>query len=388
MAQELAYVLINPYTITKSRTGGVIARFIGRSDLNLVAARMFGPGKELVSEYAELVRRTDPGPSDASSLIADYIERCYAPHPVTGKPRRVMLLLFEGEDAVSKIWQLTGSATLKWGSGETIRDTYGDYIADEHGNVQYFEPAVLVAPTKKRAVASLNLWARYSAKDGGIIESATDVPSGEKVEKTLVMLKPDNFRYPSIRPGNIIDLLSSSGLRIVGINKFSMTVAQAEEFYGPVRDALKSKFRSIGAERARTTLEKEFGFEMPSGAVDALCKDLAPVFGDSQFESIVKFMTGFKPSECAPEEKAFKGSESCLAMVYEGINAVEIIRSILGPTDPNKAKPGSVRREFGSNIMVNAAHASDSVENAVREMRIIKVADDTIKKWVDKYYSA
>jgi len=74
-------------------------------------------------------------------------------------------------------------------------------------------------------------------------------------------------------------------------------------------------------------------------------------------------------------------------MVYEGISAVEKIRSILGPTDPNKAKPGSVRREFGSNIMVNAAHASDSVENAKREMRIIKVADDTIKKWVDKYYA-
>jgi len=388
MASELAYVLINPYTISKSRTGGVIARFIGRMDLNLVAARMYGPSIQLVNQYAELVRDTDPGPSDASNLIADYILKAYSPNPLTGKPRRVMLLLFEGEDAVNKVWQVTGSATLKWGSGETIRDTYGDYIVDEQGNVKYFEPAVLVAPTKKRAAASLSLWAKYSESDGGVVESAMDVPEGEKVEKTLVMLKPDNFRYPSSRPGNIIDLLSLSGLRIVAIKKFNMTVAQAEEFYGPVRDALKKKFRDIGADRAKLSLEKEFGFEMPLDALDALCNDLAPVFATSQFESIVKFMTGYKPSECTAEEKGVKGTESCLAMVYEGLNAVEKIRSILGPTDPNKAKPGSVRREFGSNIMVNAAHASDSVENAVREMRIINVKEDTIGRWVEKYYGS
>jgi len=388
MAVELAYVLINPYTISKSRTGGVIARFIGRMDLNLVSARMFGPSKKLVEEYADLVRKTDPGPSESSNLIADYILKSYAPNPATGKPRRVMLLLFEGEDAVSKIWQATGSATLKSGSGETIRDTYGDYIVDDHGKVTYFEPAVLVAPTKKRAAASLNLWAKYSKSDGGIVESAMDVPEGEKVEKTLVMLKPDNFRYPSSRPGNIIDHLSLSGLRIVAIKKFNMTVAQAEEFYGPVRSALKSKFRNIGADRAKLALEKEFGFEMPPDALDALCNDLSPVFAQSQFDSIVKFMTGYKPAECTAEEKAVKGTESCLAMVYEGLNAVEKIRYILGPTDPNKAKPGSVRREFGSNIMVNAAHASDSIENAVREMRIIGIEEDTIRKWVEKYYGA
>jgi len=44
------------------------------------------------------------------------------------------------------------------------------------------------------------------------------------------------------------------------------------------------------------------------------------------------------------------------------------IREVLGPTDPAKAPPGSIRREFGSTIMVNAAHASDSPDNARREM--------------------
>ena len=44
MSSELAFVLINPYTIAKSRTGGVIGRFMSRTGLDLVAARMFAPG--------------------------------------------------------------------------------------------------------------------------------------------------------------------------------------------------------------------------------------------------------------------------------------------------------------------------------------------------------
>ncbi len=50
--------------------------------------------------------------------------------------------------------------------------------------------------------------------------------------------------------------------------------------------------------------------------------------------------------------------------VYQGVDAVRKIREVLGPTDPSKAPPGTIRREFGSTIMVNAAHASDSPENA------------------------
>ena len=52
-----------------------------------------------------------------------------------------------------------------------------------------------------------------------------------------------------------------------------------------------------------------------------------------------------------------------------------------------KARPGSIRREFGTNIMVNAAHASDSVENARREMRILDVANDPhFEALIKKYY--
>lgn len=386
MAVELAYILINPYTIAKSRTGGVIARVIGRTDLKLLGARMFGPSQELATAYADLVRHADPEHAETCTLIADYILKQYAPVPETGRCRRVMLLLFEGEGAIRKIWGVTGSATERRVSGATIRDTYGDYITDPDGAVRYFEPAVLVAPTRERAEKTLRLWARFSERDGGLVDRSGDVPEGDTVEKTLVMLKPDNFRFPSLRPGSIIDVLSTSGLRIVAARKVRMTVAQAMEFYGPVRAVLASKFEKIGAARAADVLGQEFGFTVPEEATRPLCRQLGGLFADSQFEKIVEFMTGIKPAECPEALRATAGREESLALVYQGVNAVGKIRSILGSTDPKTADPGSVRREFGTDVMVNAAHASDSTENALREMRILGMEKESIREWVKKYY--
>jgi hypothetical protein len=110
------------------------------------------------------------------------------------------------------------------------------------------------------------------------------------------------------------------------------------------------------------------------------------VFGENQFESIVRFMAGCAPSECDSSRLAEPGTEKCIALVYEGINAVNKIRDVLGPTDPSKAPPGSIRKEFGSNIMVNAAHASDSEDNAKREIGIIKVGENNFKRVVEEIY--
>ena len=68
------------------------------------------------------------------------------------------------------------------------------------------------------------------------------------------------------------------------------------------------------------------------------------------------------------------------------MEAVRKIRDVLGPTDPSKAPPGSIRREFGQTIMVNAAHASDSVENAEREIGIVRVAENNFKKAIEEFY--
>jgi len=74
----------------------------------------------------------------------------------------------------------------------------------------------------------------------------------------------------------------------------------------------------------------------------------------------------------------------CIALVYEGVGAVNKIRDVLGPTDPSKAPPGSIRREFGSTIMVNAAHASDSAENAKREFSIVKPGENNFKQVIEE----
>ena len=386
MAKELAFALINPYTIAKSRTGGVIGRFISRTGLEMVAARMFGPSRELAERYAQLIREDKDSDADERNILADYVLGAYSPNPKTGKRHRVLMLVFEGEDAVQRISKATGHIRFSTESAETVRGTYGDFIRDQQGNVRYVEPAVSVGFTKESVAAAMKLWAEYSVKDGGLIMDAVDVGKSVEVQKTLVLIKPDNFRFPSARPGNIIDLFSGSGLRIVGAKVHRMSVAEAEEFYGPVQQVLRDKLKGKVAERASKVLATELGFEMPEDIKTCLGDKLGPLYGDNQFYKIVEFMTGWPAEKMPANEKSKPGKERCLALVYAGPKAVDKIRGILGPTDPSKAQPGSVRREFGQDIMVNAAHASDSPENAARELKIVKVEQDLIKDWVKKYY--
>jgi nucleoside diphosphate kinase len=346
---------------------------------------MFGPGPELVQRYAERLRNDPEKDERIRNILGDYVLRAYSPDPATGKRRRVLMLLFEGENAIEKIYKVAGPIRPNMEAGETVRDTYGDFIVGEDGQVRYVEPAVLVAPSARAAEETLRLWAEFSATDGGMIESAVDL-GGETVEKTLVLIKPDNFRFPSSRPGNIIDLFSRSGLRIIAAKVHRMSVAEAENFYGPVREVLRTKLNSMVATKVSKMLQQELGIEVPADLQQHLGEKLGPYYGDRQFNQIVHFMTGRWPNECSPAEKGEPGKERCLALVYAGAEAVGKIRNILGPTDPSKAEPGSVRREFGQDIMVNAAHASDSPANAIREMGIIRVDADAVSCRIHKYY--
>jgi nucleoside diphosphate kinase len=377
MAKELAFVLINPYPIRKSRTGGIIARYLVRTDLKLVGARIIGASAALAEEFASYLEDYDPSDPEKCAHFSAYVRRASTPDAATGRSHRSMLLLFEGEDAIRKIFDVTGSIRQQWCSGQSVRDTYGDMVRNPAtGAVEYFEPAVLVGASEKVVGEILRLWLKHLPAEGGIVRGALDVPGGADAQETLVMLKPDNWHQPSLRAGNIMDLLSCSGLRIVGVKKFAMSVAQAEAFYGPVRENLKAVFKKFAADRAAQALSREFGFPVDAAPLDGLCDALAPLFAGREFENIVEFMTGRRPSNCLPEERTKPGTEECLAIVYEGLDAVNKIRDILGATDPTKARPGSIRREFGTNIMVNAAHASDSGESARREMRILDVAND------------
>ncbi len=228
MPQQLAYVIITPYSLHKSRTGGIISRLITRTGLDLAGARMFAPSPELVKKYSEaIVSANDPQDRRIQELIYDYILKNLMPDPKTGRRRRLMMLLLKGEDAVRKTRSVIGNISADRRSGETIRDTYGDLIIDENDEVKYFEPAVLAAPNVEEAELKAKLWAHYSDTDGGIVENTMVYAPGDKPQRTLVLIKPDNFRFATGRPGNVIDFLSRTGLYIIGIKVLRMSVAEA-----------------------------------------------------------------------------------------------------------------------------------------------------------------
>src|SRR5215471_8948052 len=171
MSQQLAYVIITPYSLHKSRTGGILSRLITRTGLELASARMFAPSAELVKQYSEaIISANDPQDRKVQQLIYDYILQNLSPDPKTGRRRRVMMLLFRGDDAVRKTRSVVGNISPDRRGGETIRDTYGDLIVSEDGQVRYFEPAVLAPPTPEEAEAKLRLWTKHSENDGGVLE--------------------------------------------------------------------------------------------------------------------------------------------------------------------------------------------------------------------------
>src|SRR6202012_2990441 len=101
---------------------------------------------------------------------------------------------------------------------------------------------------------NLKIWAKYSNSDGALLDKAVSTVIDPHHERTLVIIKPDNFKFPNGRPGNILDIFSRTGLSITGIKVHRMSVAEAEEFYGPVRDVLKEKLAEPFGERAKDIL--------------------------------------------------------------------------------------------------------------------------------------
>jgi nucleoside-diphosphate kinase len=69
-----------------------------------------------------------------------------------------------------------------------------------------------------------------------------------------------------------------------------------------------------------------------------------------------------------PEVETFMSSTPVIAVALEAKDAVNKVRELLGPTDSKKAEKGTIRGDFGVDVMVNVVHASDSLENARLEL--------------------
>lgn len=376
---DLSYVLVTPYTIAKSRTGGVVSRLLSRVDLELVGAQMFAPTVKFAEKYAESVLSTYEGDGvKGTKLLQNYIVDAFSPSG--GRRHRILLLLFKGEDAYSKLSEIAGplykeEIDLEQITGETIRDTYADFATshDDPNKVLYYEPAVLTPRSPITAERHIKMISEFIKDEDTIINNMIYPDPGE-IERTLVIIKPDNWKFASSKPGTIIDMFSRTGLRIISCKIQQMSVAQALEFYGPVREVLLRKLSPVFAERAVRLLEMEFGVKLSEKTMENLSETFGQDLAIDQFNQIIEFMTGHRPENCTEDVEMRKpGKVKSMVLVYEGKHAVRKIREVLGPTDPTKAPGGTIRREFGQSVMINTAHASDSVESALREMKIINI---------------
>ena len=129
-----------------------------------------------------------------------------------------------------------------------------------------------------------------------------------EVQRTLAIVKPDAAGRPGVA-GHILARIEESGLRIVALKKLQLDELRARGFYA--------------VHKAR------------------------PFYGD-----LVKFMT----------------SGPVVVVVLEGENAIARWRDLMGPTDSSKAKAGTIRGDFGTDIERNAVHGSDAPQTAKVEI--------------------
>lgn len=137
-------------------------------------------------------------------------------------------------------------------------------------------------------------------------------------ERTFVMIKPDGVQRGFI--GTILNRFEKKGMKIVAMKLVSVDRKLAEQHYG---------------------IHK----------------------GKPFFEPTVKYIT----------------SSPVVAMVLEGINVIEMVRSMTGATDPQKAAPGTIRGDYGQFIGRNIIHASDGKETVTFEINLWFTPDELVK---------
>jgi len=377
VADELAYAMITPYSLHKSRTGGIIGRLVSLSRLDLAGIHMYAPSDAWVDEYVDILRRSDLEDPARDTFIAYVDEHLRRDNPL-GLSNRCMVLLFRGENAFEHLLHdVVGKASPRV-TGHTVRGTYGDFQRYEDGSVRYFEPAVICGPCRETAEEELAFFARTATTDGGVtVDSVDFLPGADTFETQLVILKPENFERRSRRPGYIIDVFSRTGLYIVGAKLLSMSAAQGEAFYGPLLEVFRTKLQFLIENTLRERFEGAFDFTLPETFYEQAKESLADLNARTEFAKIVEYMTGVDPRTVETEEARNRpGPVQCMALLYRGPGAIEKIRRMQGATNPLHAEEGTVRIDFGRDLMRNAAHASDSPENAERERRIIGLWDN------------
>jgi len=336
---------------------------------------MYAPSRELIEKYNKLI---------VEDSFKEYLQREYIDRNKGPVKKRTMLLLFRGEEAISQIQGIVGHISKRIDG--TLRNLFAEFIEGKDGEIRGFiDPAVIIIPNQEKAKEVISLWAEYSQKDGGLLHTLIDWKSllsnwdeyefgalkyregisyslpelKEHIETTVVLIKPDNIYTKSRRVGEIINALSGPGIKLIGAKAVNMSVNQAVNFYAPMEEKLMKK---LGREK-----------------------------GKQAFAQLVDFMTGHDPYEVTDSRKReMRGDKAhqSLALVYQGPFAIERIRNKVGATDPLEAQPGTIRREYGHDIMRNGVHAADSAESAKREIDIIDIKGTNLREIVGEIFGS
>lgn len=369
---EMTFAAITPRSLATSRTGGIVARLLCQPGLDFVGARMMAPSDDFVDAYMRILER-ETIPTRYKAAYMAYLEADLRPagNAQRGYTNRLMLFFFQGKKAQRIMKEMIGDHAPS-PSGATIRGTYGDYTESSDGSIHDFHPAVLTSYSTEGNREMLRLFADYLESDGGVIEGAIPQLPGVKHETTLVMIKPDNLDHPSPLPGNIIDLFGTTGLFLVGARLVRMSVDDGMEFYGFLEDIFVDKLAHVVEESLRRSLSRTFDFALEDEDFARMTDVLKRKHAHGELCKIIHYMTGVHPDHVErPSQGRDPGPAKCLALLYRGENAVQKIRDKLGATDPKKAKAGTVRSDYGHDLMHNGAHASDSVASAERERKIV-----------------
>lgn len=157
--------------------------------------------------------------------------------------------------------------------------------------------------------------------------AASEKQSNLRVERSLVLIKPDAMQRGLA--GEIISRLERKGLKIVAMKMLQMDKILAQRHY---------------------VIHK----------------------GKAFFDDLIDFVT----------------SSPIIAIVFQGKDAVEVIRQAMGDTDPAKAKPGTIRGDLALDVGHNLIHGSDSAENASEEIALFFSSEEIfdylrdIAKWL------
>ncbi|WP_346354216.1 nucleoside-diphosphate kinase [Azotosporobacter soli] len=87
-------------------------------------------------------------------------------------------------------------------------------------------------------------------------------------------------------------------------------------------------------------------------------------------EVALKHYSEHREKDFFTELVAFITSGPLAALVVEGDNVVQLMRSIMGATDPAKAAPGTIRSDYATSVRYNVIHGSDSLDSAKREIAL------------------